>query len=105
MIRHWDLGEGKFTRSRNLKRLINEGKISFGGNIKLKIYGLMKCGQGKRLKIRNRVFFSSESEAIDSGFRPCGACMRKAYLAWKAGSQTPPKVENEVAFPAYKLTE
>jgi methylphosphotriester-DNA--protein-cysteine methyltransferase len=105
MIRHLDLGERKFTRSRNLKRLVDEGKIAFGGNIKLKIYGLMKCGQGKRLKMENRVFFSNEAEAINCGFRPCGACMRKAYLAWKASSQTSPKIENQVAFPPFKLPE
>jgi methylphosphotriester-DNA--protein-cysteine methyltransferase len=84
MIRHIELGERQFTRSRNLKKLIDEGKIAFGGNIKLKIYGLMTCGQGKRLKIENRVFFANRDEAEASGFRPCGSCMRREYLAWKS---------------------
>jgi methylphosphotriester-DNA--protein-cysteine methyltransferase len=86
MIRHLDLGESSFSRTRNLKKLIDDGKIGFGGNMRLKIYGLMTCGQGKRLKIENRVFFTNQAEAEAMGFRPCGACMRKAYLIWKACS-------------------
>ncbi|MCF2493313.1 hypothetical protein NFI80_06605 [Dyadobacter chenhuakuii] len=33
--------------------------------------------------MRNRVFFNSEKEAMSQGFRPCGHCMREAYLRWK----------------------
>ena len=30
----------------------------------------------------NRVFFSTESEAILEGYRPRGHCMREAYAKW-----------------------
>lgn len=40
-----------------LRSLIRQGKINFGGNRKLKIYGLLKCKSGKRMKKENRVFF------------------------------------------------
>ncbi|MCE7072741.1 hypothetical protein LZG74_20680 [Dyadobacter sp. CY327] len=33
--------------------------------------------------MKNRVFFNSEKEAMSQGFRPCGHCMREAYLKWK----------------------
>ncbi|WP_121197209.1 Ada metal-binding domain-containing protein [Mucilaginibacter gracilis] len=32
---------------------------------------------------KNRVFFVSEAEAIDAGYRPCGHCMRNLYAQWK----------------------
>ncbi|MCG8327386.1 MAG: hypothetical protein MI974_06860 [Chitinophagales bacterium] len=35
------------------------------------------------MKKENRVFFTDEKEAIKSGYRPCGHCMRTAYLNWK----------------------
>jgi methylphosphotriester-DNA--protein-cysteine methyltransferase len=31
------------------------------------------------------VFFADEETAIAAGFRPCGACQREKYRAWKAG--------------------
>jgi len=57
-------------------RLIRESKIRFAGNVKLKIYGRLNCWSGKRMKKENRVFFENETEAIQSGFRPCGHCMK-----------------------------
>ena len=33
---------------------------------------------------RHRVFFADEETAIAAGFRPCGACQREKYRAWKA---------------------
>ena len=57
----------------------------FGGNKKLKIYGTLHCASGKRLKRENRVFFSSEKEALENSFRPCAHCMRKQYQNWKNG--------------------
>jgi methylphosphotriester-DNA--protein-cysteine methyltransferase len=51
--------------------------ICFAGNNKLKIYGTLKCGHGKKLKRENRVFFKSEKEAADNGFRACKHCMKK----------------------------
>jgi len=67
-----------------LTRLIKKREICLGGNAKLKIYGLLSCASGKRMKIENRVFFKSETEAINLGFRPCGHCLRNAYGQWKA---------------------
>lgn len=67
-----------------LYRLIKVGDINFAGNIKLKIFCKLKCASGKRLKKANRVFFSSEKEAMQAGYRPCGHCMKKDYRAWKA---------------------
>ncbi len=61
----------------DLRSKIKQQKISFGGNIKLKIYGTLSCKSGKKMKPENRVFFSSEKEAIANGFRPCGHCMKK----------------------------
>ncbi|MDX2045901.1 MAG: Ada metal-binding domain-containing protein, partial [Chitinophagaceae bacterium] len=41
------------------------------------------CKSGKRMKAENRVFFGSEKEALQSGYRPCGHCMKKEYEQWK----------------------
>lgn len=62
---------------------IKQGKIRLGGNKKLNIYGHLNCKSGKRMKKENRLFFTNEKEAIKSGYRPCGHCMRAAYLNWK----------------------
>lgn len=83
MIAHIDLGETVFSRSRKLKGLINADQIRFGGNKLLKIYGTLSCSSGKRMKVENRVFFESEAEAINAGYRPCGHCMRAEYSTWK----------------------
>lgn len=85
MIPHSSLGNTNFSRSRKLKQLINEGKIHLGGNKKLKIYGTLQCKSGMKMKAENRVFFRSEKDALNEGFRPCGHCMREAYLSWKTG--------------------
>jgi methylphosphotriester-DNA--protein-cysteine methyltransferase len=66
-----------------LQRGIRQHKIKFAGNLKLKIYGMLQCASGKRIKKENRVFFENEREAIKEGFRPCGHCMRKSFLLWK----------------------
>jgi methylphosphotriester-DNA--protein-cysteine methyltransferase len=57
-----------------LRSLIHHKKILFAGNKKLKIYGLLQCGSGKRMLARNRVFFEDENEAIQSGYRACKKC-------------------------------
>ncbi|SHG01649.1 Ada metal-binding domain-containing protein [Flavobacterium johnsoniae] len=69
----------------DLRSKIKKGEICFGGNQKLKIYGTLKCASGKRMKRENRVFFSSEENAKQNGFRPCGHCMKTDYLKWKNG--------------------
>jgi len=70
-------------RNRKLMSLIDNGAIKLGGNKPLKIYGALSCTSGKRMKKENRVFFQSEEEAIDEGYRPCGHCMRADYQKWK----------------------
>lgn len=86
MISHLLLGKNSFTRSKQLKILISKGLVHWGGNKKLKIYGTLECNSGKKMKTENRVFFVSEQAAIAEGFRPCGHCMREAYLVWKEGA-------------------
>jgi len=83
MIRHTELGAQPFKRSRQLKILLDKNEITFAGNSKLKIYGRLNCSSGKRMLAKNRVFFSSEAEAIGLGYRPCGHCMHDAYRHWK----------------------
>jgi methylphosphotriester-DNA--protein-cysteine methyltransferase len=68
--------------ARIFKRLVHSGAIRLAGNRKLKIYGKLNCASGKRMKKANRIFFSSEQEAVNSGYRPCGHCMREAYKLW-----------------------
>jgi len=70
----------------DFKKAIRSKSILFAGNARLKIYGTLHCASGKRIKKENRVFFVSEKEAIQTGFRPCGHCMRDAYLKWKGNN-------------------
>jgi methylphosphotriester-DNA--protein-cysteine methyltransferase len=67
-----------------LHQQIRRKIISFAGNAKLKIYGILHCCSGKRMK-KNRVFFISEQEATEAGYRPCGHCMKAAYKKWGNG--------------------
>ena len=83
MIFHTSLGDTAFKRSRNLKILLDKKEIAFAGNAKLKIYGMMKCSSGKRMKAEHRVFFGSEKEASETGYRPCGHCRPVLYKKWK----------------------
>lgn len=87
MRKHQDLGDRPFSRLRQLKSLIDNGEILLGGNAHLKIYGTLNCKSGRRLKVKNRVFFATEQEAIKMGYRPCGHCMRTKYRLWKAKKQ------------------
>ncbi|MFD1631742.1 Ada metal-binding domain-containing protein [Pseudopedobacter beijingensis] len=79
MIRHADISDNE------LRSKIRNHEIHFGGNRKLKIYGGLSCASGKRMKRENRVFFTSEQEALQNNYRPCGHCMNKAYKKWKEG--------------------
>ena len=79
MIRH------EMITDQELYVLLRQGKILFGGNQQLKIYGTLHCRSGKRMKSKNRVFFKDEDEALALGYRPCGHCMRQAYMSWKNG--------------------
>lgn len=86
MILHSEIGDKSFKTSRKLKNMISENLIALGGNKNLKIYGTLTCKSGKRMQLKNRVFFENELEAITRGYRPCGHCMREKYLKWKTGS-------------------
>ena len=77
MIRHID------SSNTDLRKKIKQRKIYLGGNRELKIYGKLSCASGKRMNRKNRVFFLSEQEAIAKDYRPCGHCMKSAYLKWK----------------------
>ncbi|MFZ2906018.1 MAG: Ada metal-binding domain-containing protein [Cyclobacteriaceae bacterium] len=62
-----------------LRRLVRLNKIKFGGNAELKIYGMLSCSSGKRMKKGKRVFFAAEADALRAGYRPCGHCLRQKY--------------------------
>lgn len=68
-----------------LRSAIRKKEITFGGNRKLKIYGLLSCSSGQRMKQENRVFFSDEHDALLNQYRPCGHCMKTTYKVWKNG--------------------
>lgn len=69
-----------------LKSKIRRNEINLGGNQKLKIYGLLSCSSGKRMKKENRIFFISENEALENNYRPCAHCMKAEYKQWKNNS-------------------
>jgi len=69
----------------NLRSRIRQKEICFGGNNKLKIYGTLQYSSGRRMLKKNRVFFASETEAANNGFRPWGHCMKSKYQNWKNG--------------------
>ncbi len=69
-------------------------KGSLGGNRSSKIYGRLECPTALRAIVRggyvtHRVFFASAADPEAAGYRPCGACLRDAYLAWKHGGREP----------------
>ena len=76
MVEHVVLSEAE------LCRRIRRKELAFGGNSRLKIYGTLDCKSGKRMKKENRVFFSSEKEALQYKYRPCGHCMKAEYEIW-----------------------
>lgn len=73
MILHTEISD------KELWKRIKQNEICFGGNRRLGIYGKLNCSSGKRMKKGNRVFFRSEKEAMEQGFRRCGHCMNKEY--------------------------
>jgi len=80
MIKHNELSDAE------LRKLMRHRAICLGGNSQLRIYGTLKCRSGRRMKKENRVFFTSEQEAVKTGYRPCGNCMNKKYKNYKDGS-------------------
>lgn len=87
MLHHIKLGNTKGERKRKLSHLIRKGEITLGGYSKAKIYGLLNCKSGKRIKEENRVFFKDEKEAIQNGYRPCAHCLPEKYKLWKSQSE------------------
>ncbi len=83
MINHVDLGPTPAGRKAALSALIRKGDITLGGYRKAKIFGLLSCRSGKRMKAENRVFFKNEAEALAAGYRPCGHCLKEKYGIWK----------------------
>ena len=79
MIHHSEISEME------LRSEIRNFTIQFGGNKKLKTYGLLSCASGKILNRENRVYFISELEAKQNNYRPCGNCMKRDYIKWKNG--------------------
>jgi methylphosphotriester-DNA--protein-cysteine methyltransferase len=65
-----------------LQSRVRRKELVFAGNSKLRIYGRLGCKSGKRMKRENRVFFSSEKEALENNYRPCGHCMKEEYRRW-----------------------
>jgi methylphosphotriester-DNA--protein-cysteine methyltransferase len=74
--------EHKGLSDKEVWKRIRRKALVLGGNSRLKIYGTLDCKSGKRLKRANRVFFSSEKEAIFHGYRPCGHCLKEEYKKW-----------------------
>jgi hypothetical protein len=56
MINHIDLGKNTEEQKKKLSLLIRSGAVTLGGYKKTKIYGLLSCSSGKRMKAENRVF-------------------------------------------------
>lgn len=83
MIKHIELGENALDRIIAVNSLIRKGEITLAGHGRAKIYGLLSCASGKRIKVERRVFFKNEAEAIDAGFRPCCHCMYKKFKQWQ----------------------
>ncbi|WP_321826175.1 Ada metal-binding domain-containing protein [Maribacter dokdonensis] len=79
MIKHTDIDNAE------LHQKIRQKEIVYGGNLNLKIYGTLQCKSGKRMKVKNRVFFNTKEQAKEFGFRPCGHCLRTDYKIWKNG--------------------
>ena len=59
-----------------LFKKIRNKEIILAGNERLKIFGMLNCSSGKRMKRENRIFFASEQEALKNNYRPCGHCMK-----------------------------
>lgn len=68
---------------------LSEEKGHVGENSKLKIFGKLDCPSANRwikkgFYVEHRVFFADYKSAL-CGYRPCGVCLKEAYLAWKSG--------------------
>jgi hypothetical protein len=50
------------------------GKTLYIGNINLKIFHYPWCPYAQQMSEKNKVYFSSREEAVNSGYRPCEVC-------------------------------
>ncbi len=76
------------------KEYLSETPGTLGGNGKLKIYGRLDCPSALSTIRRfpgsyekSRVFFADERTALESGYRPCGNCLREKYKEYIADPQ------------------
>ena len=83
MIRQQALGATCMVQLRTVVGLVRSGLITLGGNEPNHIYGTLDCRAGKRMNIRNRVFFIDEADAQAVGFRPCAVCLPDGYRKWR----------------------
>lgn len=71
--------------------ITSETPGTLGGNSKAGIYGRLDCsaanGAISKGYAQHRVFFATEQDAIQAGFRPCGRCMASRYKDWKTGPE------------------
>ncbi|MBR9866959.1 MAG: metal-binding protein [Oceanospirillales bacterium] len=69
--------------------ITSETPGTLGGNSKAGIYGRLDCPAANSALpkgyAQHRVFFTSEQDAIQAGYRPCGRCMILEYKEWKSG--------------------
>ena len=66
-------------------------KGELGGHARTRVYGRLDCPGARRVierggYVANRVFFADEETAIAAGYRPCGACLRERYAAWRSSA-------------------
>jgi methylphosphotriester-DNA--protein-cysteine methyltransferase len=87
MITQLDIAIDAASAKSAIRRRIANGTIKFAGYIPGKIYGMLSCTSGKRMKAENRVFFENEQEAIEAGYRPCGNCMPEKYREYKSSTR------------------
>ncbi|PTX09526.1 Ada metal-binding domain-containing protein [Sphingobacterium faecium] len=83
MIQNIELGDTALDRIVAVNGLVKRGMIKFSGDSRSNIYGLINCASGRRTRIKNRVFFKDEKEALDEGYRPCSHCLNEKYRKWK----------------------
>jgi len=46
----------------------------YAGHKGYRIFGLLSCANGKRMKRENRVFFANLDDCVNEGYRPCKLC-------------------------------
>jgi hypothetical protein len=56
------------------KVILSEIPGKYAGYKKDKIFGLLSCKSGMRMKKENRVFFHTLEDAVKQGYRPCKNC-------------------------------